>query len=60
MGAIRSLISLVALLGLVVALFYHVLPVEGVYDLPLQLDNIFSSEKMFTVWLIVPLLALFI
>jgi len=57
---IRALISLIALLGLLVAFLYHVIPIEGVYELPAELDKYFSSDNAFTLWLIAPLLALFI
>ena len=55
---LRSALLSLALLGLVLSLLYHVVPVEPVYDLPAFLDKIFSSDLAYTLWLVAPLLVL--
>jgi hypothetical protein len=60
MKYIRAGVLLVALVGLILSMLYHVIPVESVYNIPGTVDKVFSSDGAFTVWLILPLLALFI
>ena len=60
MMPLRAILFSLALLGLVLSIFYHVIPLEVVYDLPSQVDKIFASDQAFTIWLIAPLLTLFI
>ncbi len=57
---VRKTLHFVAALGLFATILYHVVPLESVYDLPAQVDQIFSSETMLTFWLLAPLLVLFI
>ena len=45
--------------GLVISIFYQVLPITPVYDFSAGIDSLFSSDKMLTVWLILPLILLF-
>ena len=59
-GNVRAVILSVMLVGLIVSILYNVLSVDSVYNLPSQLDRLFASDTAFTVWLILPLIALFI
>jgi len=54
-----TLVSL-ALIGLVVSILYHIIPLEPIYNLPPIVDKIFASDLDYTLWLIAPLLILFI
>lgn len=56
----KMVLYTVVLIGLVTSLFYHVIPLNPIYDIPAPIDNFFASDTAFTIWLIVPLLALFI
>lgn len=56
----RVVLLSVALIGLVLAMLYHIIPLEPIFDLPSYVDKFFSSETALTLWLIIPLLALFI
>jgi len=60
MRGFRTLFVAFALVGLVLTIFYHIIPLESIYNLPPQIDQFFASETAFTIWLIVPLIALFI
>jgi hypothetical protein len=50
----------VAFAGLFISILYHVIPLEPIYNLPASVDKFFASDTSFTIWLIAPLLALFI
>ena len=50
----------VATAGLILAIFYHVIPLNPVYNFSAGIDKLFATDMMFTIWLIIPLLALFI
>lgn len=58
--AFKTLLLSLAFLGLVISMFYHVIPLEPIYDLPPVVDKVFASESLFTVWLLVPIIILFI
>lgn len=60
MKHVRGALLTVAFLGLTLAVLYHVIPLEPIYNLPPYVDQLFASDTAFTIWLIVPLLALFI
>ena len=60
MGPLRILVLALALAGLLLAVFYHTIPISPVFDLPDALDRFFATDTTFTLWLIVPLIALFI
>lgn len=60
MKLLKMILLAVAIFGLLISIFYHVIPIESVYDLPAIMDKYFSSEKAFTIWLILPVIALFI
>jgi hypothetical protein len=57
---LRGILFSIALLGLTISLFYHVIPIEPLYNLPDQLDKFFASKSFFTLWLIIPILVLLI
>jgi surface polysaccharide O-acyltransferase-like enzyme len=60
MRHVRTALLIIALIGLSLAVLYHVIPLESVYDLPASVDKLFASDAAFTVWLILPLLVLFL
>jgi hypothetical protein len=60
MRPIRTLMLTFGLVGLVLSVLYHIVPIEPMFDLPQALDRIFASDVAFTAWLVLPLLALFI
>ena len=60
MKPLRAVLLLIALVGLILTVLYHIIPLEPIYNLPAQVDQLFASETAFTVWLIAPLLVLFI
>ena len=60
MKIIRTVLLFLALLGLILTIFYHIIPLEPIYNLPAQLDQFFAPDTAFTIWLIVPLAVLFI
>jgi hypothetical protein len=57
---VRTGLLLVVLVGLVLSILYHVIPLGPIYDLPASVDRFFAPDSAFTIWLILPLLALFI
>jgi glucan phosphoethanolaminetransferase (alkaline phosphatase superfamily) len=57
---LRTIFLSLMLLGLVISVLYHVVPLEPIYDLPVVVDQFFASDFALTIWLIIPLLALFI
>lgn len=60
MRYVRTIVLGLALLGLILSMLYHVIPVQSIYDFPGSVDKVFASDSAFTVWLILPLVALFI
>jgi len=60
MSPLRILLFSVAFLGLIVSIFYHVVPLEAVYAPPSQMDPFFASDLTWSIWLIAPLLILLI
>lgn len=60
MRVVRMMLVATATLGLLISIFYHVIPIDEVYDMPALFDKYFSSDTAFTVWLIIPVIALFI
>jgi len=60
MKVVRTILLFAAFLGLVLTVFYHIIPLEPIYNLPTQVDQLFASDTAFTIWLLVPLVVLFI
>ena len=60
MGPLRILLFSIAFLGLIISIFYHVIPIDAVYTLPTQMDTFFASDLTFSIWLLVPILVLLI
>lgn len=60
MGHLKLLLVSIALIGLVVAILYHVIPLKPIYDLPAYIDKFFASDFSFSLWLLAPLAILFI
>ena len=54
-----SLVS-ISLIGLMLSILYHLIPLEPIYNLPPIVDKIFATDLDYTLWLIAPLLVLFI
>lgn len=44
---------------LILALSYHIFPIENIYDFSAPIDSFFESDEYFFWWLVVPLIALF-
>ena len=49
----------VAAAGLLVSIFYHVIPLTPVYNFSPAIDKIFSTDTDFAIWLLAPLVLLF-
>ncbi|MFH1472949.1 MAG: hypothetical protein ABIF06_00855 [bacterium] len=60
MRPIRTVLLLLALIGFIVAILYHIIPLEPIYNLPDIIDKFFISDTAFTIWLLIPLAVLFI
>ena len=60
MRPLRAALLILALVGLVLTIFYHIIPLEPVYDLPSYIDKYFAPDTAYTIWLIAPLVILFI
>jgi hypothetical protein len=58
-GGLQIFLGTVALLGLILTVFYHIIPIAPVYELPKVLAPYFSTNTAFTAWLIAPLVVLF-
>ena len=48
----------IAVVGLFIALLYHVVDVEQYYTFSIILDSVFTSSLAFFVWITVPLLSI--
>ncbi len=60
MQFLRTVLVSLSLIGLVVTILYHVIPLEPIYNLPPLVDKIFASELNYSLWLLAPILVLFI
>ncbi len=49
----------IALLGLTLAIFYHVVPITSVHNFSSGIDKLFASSTAYTLWLLIPLIVLF-
>lgn len=56
---LQIFLGTLALLGLILTVFYHVVPIAPIYKLPAVLSPYFATTTAFTVWLIAPLVILF-
>jgi hypothetical protein len=59
LGLIKMAILSLVTTGLLITIFYHVVPISTVYNFSSAVDSLFESSRTFTVWLILPLAALF-
>ena len=57
---VRLVLLSLALIGLVISMFYHLIPLEPLYHLPTVMDKLFASDLDYTLWLLAPLFVLFI
>jgi len=57
--AIRLLLLAIGLLGLVIAIFYRIIPITSIYNFPSFIDKLFVPDLAYTAWLIAPLIILF-
>lgn len=55
----RALLLSAAFVGLLISIFYHIIPLESVYNFSTTIDKLFISDMAFNFWLIAPLLLLF-
>lgn len=60
MQIVRITLVALALIGLVLSILYHIIPLDPIYNLPPIVDKIFSTDLDYTLWLIAPLLVLFV
>ncbi|MFZ2049204.1 MAG: hypothetical protein WAV25_02840 [Minisyncoccia bacterium] len=56
----RITLVTLSLIGLILSILYHIVPLEPIYNLPPIVDKIFATDLDYTLWLIAPLLVLFI
>ncbi len=54
LGYIKGALLFIALIGLIIFIFYHIIPIAPVYTLPAVLDKFFLPDISFTLWLLVP------
>jgi hypothetical protein len=59
MGSLQALALVIAIIGLMLSVLYHIIPVVNVYTLPKVLDRLFTSDLAFDIWLGAPLVLLF-
>jgi hypothetical protein len=59
LGFVKAGLSAIAGAGLLLSIFYHVVPIDSVYHFSSVVNNLFASETAFTIWLIAPLVLLF-
>lgn len=51
--------SSLAFLGLIMSIFYHIIPLEPIYNFSPAIDNLFETDIAYTFWILAPLLVLF-
>ncbi|MDB5194066.1 MAG: hypothetical protein JWN50_80 [Parcubacteria group bacterium] len=51
----KTFLAGLLLIGLIITVFYHIVPIAPVYKIPSLLDPYFSTDTAFTAWLIAPL-----
>jgi hypothetical protein len=56
---LQVFLASLALIGLILTVFYHVVPIAPIYTLPSILNPYFATDTAFTAWLIAPLVILF-
>jgi hypothetical protein len=57
-STIRTTLAALLLIGLIIMIFYRIVPIAPIYKLPSLLDPYFNTDIAFTAWLIGPLIAL--
>ncbi|GEM_PF-5726955 len=55
LGYIKTILLLVAFIGIIISILYNIIPVAPVYTLPAVLDKFFLPDLSFTLWLLVPI-----
>jgi len=58
LGYIKIVLLFVALIGIIISIFYNIIPVAPVYTLPTILDQFFLPDLSFTIWLLAPLVVM--
>lgn len=58
-GGLQIFLGSLALLGLIIFVFYQIIPIAPIYKLPAVLNPYFSTPTALTAWLIAPLVILF-
>ncbi len=56
---IRLVLLGVGFSGLLISVFYHIIPIAPIYEFPSVMDKFFQPDIAYSVWLIAPLLILF-
>ncbi|MEX2010284.1 MAG: hypothetical protein WD874_00570 [Parcubacteria group bacterium] len=59
-GNLKMILAAIALVGVIISIFYHIIPLTPIYDLPPYIDRFFASDLSFTLWLLAALAILFI
>jgi len=57
-GYIKSVLLFISLIGLLIFVFYHIVPIAPVYTFPAVVDKFFLSDLSFTIWLLAPLVVM--
>ncbi len=52
---LKLVLLIIAIVGLVISVLYHIVPIAPIYHFPSILNQFFAPEQIFTVWLIAPL-----
>lgn len=58
-GNLQLFLGALAFIGLLIMVFYQIIPITPVYKLPAVLDPYFATDTAFAAWLIAPLVILF-
>ena len=60
MKYVRASVLSISFIGLFLSIFYHLIPIESVYNFSPSIDSIFAPDMAFNFWLLIPLVVLFI
>lgn len=55
----RLILLAIGFAGLLISVFYHVIPIASIYHFPSVMDKFFEPDIAYTTWLIAPLIVLF-
>ncbi len=52
---LKIILLVVSIIGLIISILYHIVPIASIYHFPAYLNPVFAPEQIFTIWLIAPL-----